>query len=514
MDESGPEGRPRPVPHAPLVPWRPPAATPESVLATFEARLDRFAPLTAAVVALTLWFYVVQLLFYWPPAWLLEGFSPGGGLLAAVLGEQLGWLTPETAQRGEWFRLVTATLLHHSLFHVVGNVVVTWSVGRLVENLLGRWAFVTIWVGAGAFGNALTLLAPEGWSIGASGAACGLLAASCVAGWRAKDRWPHELRDSMTVDLSASIVLVVVFSFAPGLNWMAHLGGLVAGAALGALWPVTLTDAEDGRTAPARIAVGAVMAMSWLLPVGLVGQRLPTVGQSLPMAELRLVLLEAEAGAGPALDARIEALGARVPHGPHWLSAKAEIYAMAEDWARAGENYMALEAQYPISARREGSIDNQIAWSELLTAPDDPQRVAAALRRATRAQAEHPRKLDIRNTYAWALVLGGRSADGLAEIRAILSIREAEDAPFVWFRRLGDPEWQPDLGADVFIEVVALVRLGRLREARARFDTMAPRYPEGTLIREAAEELDEAEAAERNDTRGQAPGAAPGAEGQ
>lgn len=127
---------------------------------------------------------------------------------------------------GEWWRLATAPFLHAGLWHVGLNMFALWILGSLVEPLLGRWRFVAVYlvsalagaVASYAFGN------PGVISVGASGAVFGLLGATIVA-----------LR-TLNRDVSGVLVLLVInlvlgFVF-PGIDWRAHLGGLLAGMLL------------------------------------------------------------------------------------------------------------------------------------------------------------------------------------------------------------------------------------------------------------------------------------------
>lgn len=127
---------------------------------------------------------------------------------------------------GEWWRLATAPFLHAGLWHVGLNMFALWILGSIVEPLLGRWRFVAVYlvsalagaVASYAFGN------PGVISVGASGAVFGLLGATIVA-----------LR-TLNRDVSGVLVLLVInlvlgFVF-PGIDWRAHLGGLLAGMLL------------------------------------------------------------------------------------------------------------------------------------------------------------------------------------------------------------------------------------------------------------------------------------------
>ena len=130
---------------------------------------------------------------------------------------------------GEWWRLATAPFLHAGLWHVGLNMFALWILGSLVEPLLGRWRFVAVYlvsalagaVASYAFGNSGVI------SVGASGAVFGLLGATIVALRRLN-------RDVSGVLVLLVINLVLGFVF-PGIDWRAHLGGALTGAAVAAV---------------------------------------------------------------------------------------------------------------------------------------------------------------------------------------------------------------------------------------------------------------------------------------
>lgn len=127
---------------------------------------------------------------------------------------------------GEWWRLLTAPFLHAGLWHVGLNMLALWILGGLLEPLLGRWRFVSVYLVSALAGAvaSYSLTNPGIISVGASGAVFGLLGATIVA-LRRLDR-----------DVSGVLVLLginVVLGFVlPNIDWRAHLGGLLAGMVL------------------------------------------------------------------------------------------------------------------------------------------------------------------------------------------------------------------------------------------------------------------------------------------
>ncbi len=178
-----------------------------------EASLFTRAPATSILVAVNV------------AVFLAEIATGGGGFepLGSSLITEFGLFGPSVAE-GEWYRLLTCGFLHASLFHIGGNMLLLYFLGRILEPGVGTARFVAIYFAslfAGSFGA--LLLSPESLSIGASGAVFGVLAATFVI---ARGRGVDALASSVGI----LIVLNLAISFGvPGISVGAHLGGLAAG---------------------------------------------------------------------------------------------------------------------------------------------------------------------------------------------------------------------------------------------------------------------------------------------
>lgn len=130
---------------------------------------------------------------------------------------------------GEWWRLLTAAFLHGGLLHIGFNMYVLYVLGPTLERVLGHARFLVLYLGAALGGSAASYAfsAPNTFSVGASGAIFGLMGALLVVGRR--------FRNDMT---QVAILLAVNFAIGfvvPNIDWRAHLGGAVAGAAIAAV---------------------------------------------------------------------------------------------------------------------------------------------------------------------------------------------------------------------------------------------------------------------------------------
>lgn len=127
---------------------------------------------------------------------------------------------------GEYYRLVTGAFLHAGLFHILFNMFALSQVGPILEGALGRVRFLALYLLA-ALGGSVTgyLLAPPAQaSVGASGAIFGLFGAYYVVVRRLGG-------ETGPILVLLTINLVITFAV-PGIDWRAHVGGLVTGALL------------------------------------------------------------------------------------------------------------------------------------------------------------------------------------------------------------------------------------------------------------------------------------------
>jgi membrane associated rhomboid family serine protease len=165
---------------------------------------------------------------------------------------------------GDWYRLITSAFLHEplgtgfGLTHILFNMWALIVVGPAIERWLGRVRFLAVYLVSALAGAVLFyLLAPvNAAAIGASGAIFGLFGAWFVLGRRLR------LDTRMIVFL---IVINLIIGFTVhGIGWQAHVGGLIAGAAL------TAAYVYAPRTNRTLLQVAATVVLVALLVLGVV----------------------------------------------------------------------------------------------------------------------------------------------------------------------------------------------------------------------------------------------------
>ena len=133
------------------------------------------------------------------------------------------------SQGGEWWRLFTSAFLHGSFIHIAFNMYVLFFLGPTLERILGHTRFIVLYLLSALGGSVASYWFSDlqTVSVGASGAIFGLMGALIVAGRR--------LRYDIKQVLFLLAVNVAIGFFSPGVDWRAHFGGLVVGAAVAAV---------------------------------------------------------------------------------------------------------------------------------------------------------------------------------------------------------------------------------------------------------------------------------------
>ena len=131
----------------------------------------------------------------------------------------------------QYWRWVTACFLHGGLLHIGFNMWALYDIGPLVESFFGGAKYLTLYLVTGICGYIVSGF--FGYtSLGASGAILGLLGAMLAYGIRRSHTAAgRQLRNVA----SRWAIYILIFSFLPGVDIFAHIGGFCSGFVLAML---------------------------------------------------------------------------------------------------------------------------------------------------------------------------------------------------------------------------------------------------------------------------------------
>lgn len=157
--------------------------------------------------------------------------------------------TTLVVREGEFYRLFSAMFLHADMEHLFNNMMVLVIVGALIENYLGHFTYLFLYIIAGVFGNLLSMyyeISKDDFrvSLGASGATMGIVGFLVV--WLVINRKVLVKDKSMVLRLLLLLVFVVEACFFQAqANTQAHLGGFLAGFIFGLINIVMFNNRKD-----------------------------------------------------------------------------------------------------------------------------------------------------------------------------------------------------------------------------------------------------------------------------
>lgn len=200
-------------------------------------------PATKLLVAINFAVFAIQLVmaFSKDPTWtaLLTGgtdmaFLLKFGALPIGLLDDVGSLDRLMMRQEPW-RVLSACYVHFGIIHVGMNMLGLINLARIAEPAIGSPRFLLLYVLTGIVGFAASIawffVSPSAsLTGGASGAVFGVMGMVLGFLWRRRDeRWKAWLGQAVVYSLGFTLLL-------PSINHAAHLGGLVSGTIIGALF--------------------------------------------------------------------------------------------------------------------------------------------------------------------------------------------------------------------------------------------------------------------------------------
>ena len=123
-------------------------------------------------------------------------------------------------------RLLSGAFLHANIFHLLFNMYALYIIGTQLENYIGKWKFIIVYLLSAISGSLLSCIFGDVVSVGASGAIFGLLGALLYFGYHYRLYLGSVLRNQIIPLIILNLMLGFVIS---GIDNAAHVGGLIAG---------------------------------------------------------------------------------------------------------------------------------------------------------------------------------------------------------------------------------------------------------------------------------------------
>lgn len=236
-----------------------------------EKRLDHYLrDRPVATQALSGGLVVVYVLSCWldfragQPGWKAVAWNRSRDLMG-----DLGARTDDAMTLSGSARLLRYGFLHWNLGHLAMNVAAIWAVGEVLEAVYGPTRVLLLFALSTLAGGIGSWIGGGELTVGASGGAFGFLGAMVAFGWRWGGKLaPHTRRwfgPLLWPWVVGNLALGFIFPFVDN---GAHLGGLLGGFAVGAMYGNRVTDNSEGGDAPRWAMRAAVLVLYGWAAVG------------------------------------------------------------------------------------------------------------------------------------------------------------------------------------------------------------------------------------------------------
>ncbi len=345
------------------------------------------------------------------------GFDTMSADLAKQLGANYGPLT----LTGQWWRLLTAMFLHFGFFHILMNMFCLWALGSLAERLMGRAAFLLLYFTTGIAGGLLSVAVhPQLVSAGASGAVFGLAGGLITYLWMKKAPIDFSIAKKELTSLGIFVGYNFIYSLKPGIDIMAHLGGLLSGLALAALLPVFLQSPDAQLTpgpihekspANAKIAkIGAICAFAAVIAA--VGIRRMHIDSIRDLNFVINSLAQIDAGKSADVIPRLEQIVKKQPDSYLAHVALGTAYFHTDKSAQAVTELSQAETLNP---------DNDFTKQELGASYLEQEDYADALPRFRQVVSDDPKNIQAHLGLAASLLGTNQDQEAATEARTVVA---------------------------------------------------------------------------------------------
>ena len=184
---------------------------PRSVPVTLPASSPR---VTYTILGITVVVYLLQL---------LSQFIYGYDLVV-----NLGAKANDAIRAGQLWRFFTPMLLHGSVLHIGFNMYALYIFGIGLERRYGHGRFLLLYILSGFAGAVFSFLFSSAYSIGASGAIFGLVAAEGIFLFQNRKLFGAQVKRALN-NVIFVVAINLFLGLQPGIDNWGHVGGLMGG---------------------------------------------------------------------------------------------------------------------------------------------------------------------------------------------------------------------------------------------------------------------------------------------
>jgi membrane associated rhomboid family serine protease len=365
----------------------------------------------------------------------------------------------------EIWRLWTVAFLHGGWLHVALNVVALVQLAALVELVQGGRRLVLAWFVCSVTASVASIAGSDGYlpAVGSSGPLFGLIGVLLGAGWWGFEPWRTRIQQLIAGRLlfaaGLTLAIGVALSFvAPMVDNAGHVGGLVGGLALSAVW----------RRPPGRsLAASLTAAVAVVVVAGsfaLAAQLGPDSARTYHIDTARKVHDVAARTDNPVTAAGLTALMADRydAAGPEYAAeglsaayglARARVSVLAVQYAHA---FLAVERpayarvfaeRWLVIAPNDPMALNAVAWALVTVEPHDPARAEVLARRAfDLGGMDRFGGAAVADTLALALWMQGRTTEAMWWQRDAVARADGLDDETAGPVRQRLAQWEAQLG--------------------------------------------------------------------
>lgn len=172
----------------------------------------------------------INLIIFMVSAFMSKNIMNIDGQVLLNLGGKFGPLI----DKGQFYRLFTATFLHGGIIHLAFNMYALYSIGPQIEEIYGKKKYISIYFLSGIGSSFLSYyMLPNTLSIGASGAIFGLLGALVIFALKNRNSLKKGAVGSLLMVIGVNLYIGMTL---PNIDNYGHIGGLIVGIIAGGIF--------------------------------------------------------------------------------------------------------------------------------------------------------------------------------------------------------------------------------------------------------------------------------------